>query len=303
MVDPYTWLKSEKAELERFLQNLPEDDIFMRPGFEHRLREVEAELEKLEKPHDGYEIISLLFEGRPVLDSHGIQADFAAEAVESFSKSLKSISAALSGKLKERGRIPEGSAGRVFITDTQRGSFGFRLMLDNLPAAETADAFSSLGEAVKRLLAIFQSEGDQDKVSEIVEEIHPRAARDVGKFLSILSRNEARPKVIYRGKLVAPGKDVIKTLADLLSEKSLNEEDISATGHLLGVLPKSRQFEFQIAHEDGEGEIIKGKISDVIENPADIYEQFHGQPVCAQFHLVRVGSAKPRYTLVSVSGA
>ena len=28
MIDQYTWLKSEKAELMRFLHDLPEDDIF-----------------------------------------------------------------------------------------------------------------------------------------------------------------------------------------------------------------------------------------------------------------------------------
>jgi len=47
MIDPYTWLKSEKAELMRFLQDLPGDDIFIRHGLEHRLKDVEVELEKL----------------------------------------------------------------------------------------------------------------------------------------------------------------------------------------------------------------------------------------------------------------
>jgi len=52
MIDQYTWLKSEKAELMRFLQDLPEDDIFIRPGFEHRLKKVDVELDKMEENGD-----------------------------------------------------------------------------------------------------------------------------------------------------------------------------------------------------------------------------------------------------------
>jgi|GEM_PF-2639052 len=304
MVDPYTWLKSEKAELMRFLQDLPEDDVFMRPGFERRLKEVEAELEKLEKPKDGYEEATLLFDGKPVMGSRGIRADFTAEAMDKFEKLLKSIAAALTGRLQERGPVP--NIGNVFITDTQRGSFGFRLMLDNMPAGQQADAFSSLGEAMRQLLAIFQTEGEPDKLSEIVATIHPRAAKSVGKFLNVLSRHEARPKISYRGQMFSPSAETIKSLAELLSEEKLREEDVSIIGYLLGVLPESRQYEFRPAHEGENSDvptIIRGRIGDEIESPEELYKTFGGRLVNGYFTKVMVGDAKPKYILISLSEA
>jgi len=128
MVDAYVSLNSEAHELQSLLANIPKDNVIERMSLEARLRSVQSKLEKVDK-HAHRQKARLTFRGKPVVDSHGIAADFGAKAANAFSEAFVAVAAGLAENLKHIGPLPNKEKHQLLITGTAIGSFGFEFEL------------------------------------------------------------------------------------------------------------------------------------------------------------------------------
>src|SRR4051794_28560429 len=120
-------LLAELKFLQQRLSELPAAARVMRLSTESRLRAIEARLEK--EPVDEREParVRLTFNGRPVIGSHGIFAEFGMKAVTSFTEAVAAVAASLAAPLAPMGPIPNREQHQLLITSTALGSFGFEL--------------------------------------------------------------------------------------------------------------------------------------------------------------------------------
>lgn len=77
---------------------------------------------------------------------------------------------------------------------------------------------------------------------------------------------------------------------------NLQEKECTLSGVFLGVLPKSRMFEFALSGQD---EVIRGKVAAAVQGIEEI--NHHGQQtVTVRVMETRVGKGKPRYLLLAL---
>lgn len=292
-------LVSEIGEVEAILEKIPSENVIDRFGLESRLTELKAELELLPDRIQEPERLSLTFRGEPVRGSTAISADFAGSASSAFVDAFSAIIAGLKGSLKYSGPIPDKVSAPLMITGVATGSFGFEMELPNLQGEFFEEKASAGGavEVLKELLRV-SAKGTDDDISDIVEEIHPRAVRKVADFLSEISKKGAWCGLEFRDSYFK-----YSSLEELKSsEKRLRKENISETeetyfGEFQGFLPQGRNFEFVVS--DGSG-VIRGRLGPDIEDPDVLNREWLHNPTRVKFNVVQVGQGRPRYTLLSL---
>ena len=80
----HRFLLSQRAALHDLIERAPEGSSIPRCGVQHRLQEIEAQLEPYEGVSPHLMRARLVFAGPPVPGSFGIGADFCGEAVSQF---------------------------------------------------------------------------------------------------------------------------------------------------------------------------------------------------------------------------
>ena len=252
-------LLAERAFLERMLAKTPEKATFTRISDQARLRKVQTQLTELPVDPKVPTRARITFDGAPVVRGHGIFVEFGAKAMSSFTEAVSSIAASLSAPLAPVGLIPNREQSQLLITNTVVGSFGFELeahcMEHSGPDHESPVAIAL--DRTETLLAC-TLEGD-DELADIASEIDPRALEKVRTFLRVLADNGA-VCTLQCGNQSMRFTDVeqVKRSLARLAADNLHESAEQLQGQFLGVLPKSRRFEFKLAHT---GQIIRGKIS------------------------------------------
>ncbi|RAZ81940.1 hypothetical protein [Cereibacter johrii] len=292
-------LLSEIGEVKAILERIPSENVIDRFGLESRLAELEAELAQLPDRIQEPERLSLTFRGEPVRGSSAISADFAGSASSAFVDAFSAIIAGLKGHLKYSGPIPDKVSVPLMITGVATGSFGFEMELPNLQG-EFFEERVSAGDAVEILRELLRvsAKGTDDDISDIVEEIHPRAVRKVADFLSEVSKKGAWCGLEFRDSYFKYSSlDELKK-----SEKRLRKENISETeetyfGEFQGFLPQGRNFEFVVSDHSG---IIRGRLGPDIEDPDVLNREWLHRPTRVKFNVVQVGQGRPRFTLVSL---
>jgi hypothetical protein len=118
-------LLAEQKFLRERLVGLPKSATIMRISTESRLRSIEGKL--TQSPLDDREParVRLTFNGRTVIGSHGIFAEFGMKAVSHFTEAVAAVAASLITPLAEMGPIPNREQYQLLITNTALGSFGF----------------------------------------------------------------------------------------------------------------------------------------------------------------------------------
>jgi hypothetical protein len=291
-------LLSEIKEIEGILDTMRPDALIERFSFEKKLQNARLALEQLEPLERVPETLRLTFRGSPVNASSGISAEFAGKASNAFADAFAAVRAGNNDNLRYMGPIPDKSKYPLMITGTAVGSFGFEmeLPLEHDLFDEQVGADQAI-ETLKSLMRV-SAEGNDDEVTELVGEIHPRAVRKVSNFLKLLYQNDAWCGLEFR--------DDFFKYADIdqlqVSQRRLKEENISRTeetyfGEFQGVLPQSRNFEFKIADEDT---ILKGKVDDEILDPDILNRDWLHRPVQVVFYVIQVGQGRPKYTLMSL---
>jgi hypothetical protein len=298
-MDAYQTLSSEKKQLETILAEIPAGDVIERASFEARLARIDESLSAL-TPSAPVKKASLTFRGAPVIGSRAIAADFTARVTTLFNDAVAAIAAGLQENLKYMGKIPNKKDNRLFITGTAIGSFGFEF---EVPASDTEDDLfpesSPAAEALDRLLKVFEitASGDDEALAEVVDEIHPRAVKKIAEMLDYTAREQAWCGLSFSGHSFRfRDHQQLETAAARVREDNIKESMDELEGVFIGVLPRSRHFEFKSL--DGRKE-IRGRVSAEIEAPEQLNELLN-KAVRVTFSVVQVGQGRPKYTLANL---
>ncbi|MES2740726.1 MAG: hypothetical protein V4754_07210 [Pseudomonadota bacterium] len=290
-------IDAEIAEIEEILRSTSDDDIIKKISFEGRLHSAKnalAALKELPLPQKA----KLTFKGKPVVGAHGIFAEFGIKAAWNFVDAFAAVAAGLGENLRFMGPIPDRAKNQLLITGTAIGSFGFEFELptenDDLIAEE------SLPErALKNICDLLEksADGSDDEISELVDEIHPRAVQKIHDFLNHLSQHQAWCGFEYKGGFFQY-KDInqLKFSAERLVKENIKENDETILGMFTGILPNDRIFEFT---DVASGAVIKGKITAEVSDPDLLLRDYYKKRVTATFGMVQVGHGRPRYRFSS----
>ena len=294
-------LRAEIGTVERFLAETSTDSIIERMSWESRLevlRERLAEVEARPQAHP----LSITFRGAPVEGTRSIDATFASKAVRAFVEATDTVTASLvTNDLRDRGRLPGAGTRSLRIVDTAVGSFGFEL---ELPPADEGDTQESLFtsedtdphiEAIATTLRLLDEAAtdDEDAISDLIAEIHPRAAAKVRTFATVLAEHDALFAVAFRDRKVRFDSDVqVKRVVESLAESDISEENETHTGTLIGLLPESRRFEARLS----DGQVVQGKVDRAVPDIGTFKLRWENQEASLAFRVVRVRT-RSRYIL------
>ena len=241
----------------------------------------------------------LTFRGKPVFVSRGISVDFASKASGLFSSAFSAVLAGLKGEdLQDMGPIPDRDKNQLLLTGTALGSFSFEFELPTeesslFPGTEAPKAMEKI-ETLFRLAA----QGSDDEIAEVIEEVHPRAVRNVYAFLELLVQQQAWCALDFEERSFRfTDYAQIKMSSERLKADNIQERDDTYQGEFQGVLPASRTFEFRLSDKD----VLKGKIGKNITDPDVLNRQWLYKPITIKLSTMQVGQGRPRYTLMNLN--
>lgn len=294
----YLHLLGERSSLESMLQKIPEDDVLDRMSIESRLEKIKLLLAQTQITEKVPAKARLTFNGRPVIGTHGIFADFGMKAVNSFNDAVSAVAASLSGTLAAMGPIPNRDQTRLLITATAKGSFGFELE-EHQPEGQLEFAEQTpVEESLERILTLLSStlSNDDEQLADSATELDQRALDKIRSFIKTLDEHEAVCALQYADRQFRfrDRGEVQHSLARL-SQDNLHEEEQTLTVRFVGALPHRRSCEFMIADTK---DVLLAKISPAAGEP-DVINQHLKQPTEAKFIITRVGQGRPRYVLIS----
>lgn len=295
----YKHLLAEKNSLERMIAEAKNPNSISIRSLKARLQDVIDEISHIDPSHLTKKAV-ITFRGRPVDGSKSINADFSAKALEGLTNMVASVAASANHTLNYFGAIPNKNRHTLKITGIAVGSFGFELSLpapqDDLIDGQKNDTEETITN-IQTLLQ-YGLTGTDEQISDLVETIHPRAINNIRNFLSLMKDQEALFALQLNNTTtrIETNKQLLG-LIERFSDENIQEKEETYRGRFIGVLPKTRTFEFQ----DDSKHIIKGKIGAHVQNPAYINQEYLDKPVTVSFHTVRVGNAKPKYKLMDIA--
>ena len=288
-------LLAEKTSLERMLANLPESSVIDRMSLEARKAEVEEALTTAPVTAREPARVRLTFRGKPIVGSHGMFTEFGAKAISAFADAVAAIGASQTTALGTRGALPNREEYQLLITGTALGSFGFEL--EEAPKDEQLfPKLSLVNNAIEQTRRIMEASlGTDDELTEAITDADPSAVEALRGFLKTLSDQEAVCTLEFK-KEVFRFADVgqVRRSEGRLRQDNIHEEEVSLSGHFLGVLPHRRTFEFQVADTQ---DIITGKVGPDIEDAGSI-NHILDRPLTIKVHTKRAGTGRPNYTLL-----
>lgn len=304
--EEYIALASEISELETILVQIPADRVIDRMSFETRLNNAKEAIARI-NPRNLPKKARLTFRGNPVFGSHGIAAEFASKASTSFTEAFTAIVASINENLRYMGPIPDKQKNQLIITGTAIGSFGFEYELPSENAGSDPtqlemnyESSNNTEVAMQKLEDLFRvaSEGNDDELSELVDEIHPRAVKKVAEFLTYISDQEAWCGLDFNeSNFRFTGSSQVRNSAQRLNADNIRDATEEFTGRFDGALPTSRTFEFKPVDQKG---ILRGKIGPEIEDSHVINRDYLGKLVKVTLNVIQVGQGRPRYTLAKL---
>lgn len=301
----YDQLSADLASVDSILENIPEDDVLGRIGFEARKHDLELQLRDLEAHEEHRAAVALFFGGEPVRGSLGIKSEFAGEALGRFQDMVAKILAQRQiGNLGQRGIVPHREQATLHLTGVVHGSFGLVLqeLQDEPQDPLLATELKLATEEAARLVSIFADE-DDDRFTAALVDSDPRIVNAVGKFVDFIGDNSASVRLVSNEIDRAFSAELIVHAAERFRITQIEEIDVELKGELLGLLPEAHRFEFR---EAPIGRIIDGAVAPEIAS-AELQEWFRrlGFRRCrARMHVRKVERpGKPfreSYTLLGV---
>ena len=291
-------LLGERTALRRMIDSTPIDDVLDRGSLTARLEEIEHRISETKVDEREPARARITFNGRPVVGSHGIFADFGTKIIGAFNVAVTSVAASLSGGLAAKGPIPNREQHQLLITSTVLGSFGFELE-EYRTGQFPIDDKTTLDLAIERTQSLLQGSIDTDDelLADSASELDQRALDKVRAFISTLAENEAVCTLQYRNQ-VFRFSDVgqVRRSLERISKDNLHEDEQFLKGAFQGILPKRRTFEFKITGTD---QVIVGKVTPAIGD-ADLINKHLHQQVEIHTMVTRVGDGRPRYLLLDL---
>lgn len=301
--DEFLFLSTEVAELEAILGEMPGDRVIDRMGFEGRLQQAKEELAQHASTPMAKKA-SLTFRGPPVFGSQGIAAEFATKASGFFTEAFAAIVAGINDNLRYKGPIADKQRNQLIITGTAIGSFGFEYELPSPNAGSKPDepeldlgAVKNTEAAMEKMEELFRlaSDGSDDELSVLVDELHPRSVRKVADFLKYVADHAAWCGLNFNDSFFRfSGSGQVRRSADRLTGDNVKETTEEYSGRFEGALPNERTFEFNLAEER---RILRGKAGPDVEDVNVLNLKYLYKPAVITLKVVQVGLARPRYTL------
>jgi len=292
-------LTSEVLMLENLLKEIPAENIFDRFSIEKRLKKAKTKLGNTNPNHLSKKA-KLTFRGPHVIGSEAISALFASQATTLFSDAVAAISAAMSGDLKYKGKIPKKLNNQLMITGMATGSFGFEF---DLPKPDDSDLYAEppiVESALEEISKLFQTSaiGTDEELIDIISEIHPRAAKAVFNFLKFLQDQRSLCGFEFSNKYFRfSDQEQLSRSIRRLDSNNIHESIQPFKGEFEGILPNSRTFEFKSYEED---RVIRGKIDPRVEDPDIINRELLHKPILINIIVTQVGDSQPRFTINSL---
>lgn len=234
-------LASVNALLAKFSE---EEDPIGFAQFAMRRAEIEQALSALGQVGERTGKVALLFGGRPVWGSRGIEAAFASHAIDQFQRAVAAQAAGAAGPVGTRGRLAQEVTPRLMVTDVGRGSFGFVLeeaaeneQLVETPTRHALDDIARLARAA--------ASPDEEGFNTAVDAIEPRALQALAEFFKQLHEYGAQLRLVegdddFELDAEAVGRARVRTEQTQIETETLEEEGI-----LVGVVPQRKSFEWR----------------------------------------------------------
>lgn len=289
-------LASEVLMLENLLKEIPPENIFDRYSIEKRLNKAKNKLGTINPNHISKKA-KLTFRGPHVLGSEAISAFFASEATRLFSDAVAAISAAMSGDLSYKGKIPKKLSNQLMITGMATGSFGFEFDLPKPDDSDLCPEPPIVETALTEISKLFEvsATGTDEELIDVISDIHPRAAKTVFNFLKYLQDQDSLCGFEFSNKFFR-FKDQNQLAVSIcrLDSNNIRESTQPFRGEFQGVLPNSRSFEFKSYDED---RVIRGKFDLKINDPDIINREWLHKAILIDIVVTQVGDSQPRFSI------
>ena len=248
---------ADLATVEGMLAHTTSGDVLTRLSLESRIAELRSELADIPTEEEQLASAAIFFGGMPVVGSMGIESEFGGKAVAMLQDLVAKQFAHDAGGIGQRGVVPDKAGARLHVTDVLRGSFGF-LLEELQPQGELVD--TSLKEAlghVGELMGAFAAASEED-FETAVEASDERVLSAAREFFSLMRREGATLRMVA-GEVERSFDDVaVERAAERAKVTAIQDKEESIAGQLIGVLPKSHQFEFHAMPP--RDTVIRGKI-------------------------------------------
>lgn len=289
-------LAGEEAFLRARLDALPASAWLTRNSMESRLHQVEDALQHMPTLARIPARARLNFNGKPVVNTHGIAAQFGTKALAAFVEAVSAVAVSNNATLASHGPIPNRDQNQLLITGTARGSFGFELeekSTDELPLEDR----SAVAQALQRTQNLLESSTQSDDaLADAAQGLDRRALDKVHAFVSTLAEDDAVCSLDFGGRMFRfTDTEQVRHSQAQLSTDNLHEEEQTRTGHFEGVLPSRRRFEFCTT----DGELLTGRIAETIDEPHAINAHI-AEDMDIKVLMTRAGEGRPRYLLLSL---
>ena len=292
------FLESEIAALEDLIKRTPKKKAITRKSLEDRKKEVEQALSALVPSYYEPAHGQLIFGGKPTIKSQGIYADFAACALDKYSRMITYLRSNQTTELGSCGPIPNRDEYQLMITGTILGSFGFEI--EEVPKqAALLSELSPMKAAMEKanLVMELSAAASDEEIAEAIADTSIRAIEAIRAFLNVMEEYEALFSIeLDNNKSIRVDNiEQIKQIRERLKPENIREGDREIVGTFQGVLPAGRTFEFWIKENN---EVIRGKVGPEIEDASNINRSL-GKTMKIKTHTRQVGTSRPRYTLNS----
>lgn len=292
-------LRLQILEIERLSANVADHPI-MSFSLKKRLDSLRKELDEL--PLNVKEAkVTLLFSGKPVYGSEGIDADFLGKVLLPFQKMVQSDLAQRGhGVVGSKGPIRSSESAKLFLTALPRGSFGVELSkIDSAPGVSEDLVVDSLSHVSKLLESSAKSDED---FAAALDEISPRTINGLRQFLKIVSDEDAGVTIESGGLRSSLEIEAVKDAYKRVSEATTSRNEIEIIGTLKGILLESWRFDFL----SNDGSKFTGPISAELgeDQVSQFIRDFFDQPCIGVFEKTTVylksGRLKESFTLKAI---
>lgn len=294
-------LEAELAQVRSLLEAIPDDHFFERIGLESRAVELQEELTLFDSgPLHQRTKVAIFFGGRPVIGTLGIDARFAAEAIQGYQEVISKVFATqIVGELGASGPIPLEVQSHLHITDLPRGSFGFQLE-DLGPEAPRAlfPQASPLTEAVEKANAIIAAASESDEAfADAMDEVGDRVYSAIKGFFSTIDSAGATFRLESEKMRLSFDAARVSAAVTRATAERTEEIDTPIPGTFLGVLAGSGKFE----HRTEDGGVLAGRVS-ANRRPEEFADWFNKRCIAhlRVMTLRKSGREWKRYTLLRI---
>jgi hypothetical protein len=256
-------LEEDLAFVERQLEQLRDPYDTIRLMWEQRRDALKEELGQVEAKPNTRANVALIFDGNPVRGSEDIRVDFATKALDNYQMIISSLMAERAGaEVRSRGKLPSAFSSKLFIRDMMRGSVGFIL---EEPSSDQSELVGTpLHDTVEEATRIFRdlSASENAAFEERVTALAPRTLDAIKKMAKVLHDAGAETTIVGDTEEFSLDQRTTASLYTRLNELEVTERSEKREGHLLGLFPERRQYEFRPS--DG-SPVFYGPVSEVLD--------------------------------------